>query len=115
VIRVFCTGPATATLTVNGKATPLSGGECQALGNTVAFNLGVVASDLPAGTTKPNYLGILLDTSGKASTSVAYTVGGKADVVTSAKASLADDKKSGTITGTSLDEDAKVSLTFNCG
>jgi hypothetical protein len=115
VVRVFCTGPATAKLTVDGKEAALSGGECEALGTTVAFNLGVVTSDLPAGTTKPNYLGIIIDTSGKAATSVAYTVGGTADVVLKAKTSLAADGKSGTLTGDSMTTNAKVSITYNCG
>ncbi len=115
VIRVFCTGPATAKLAVDGKETALSGGECEATGTIVAFNLGVVASDLPAGTTKPNYLGIIIDTSGKAATSVAYTVDGTADVVLKAKTALAADGKSGTLTGDSMTTNAKVSVTFNCG
>jgi len=114
VIRTFCTGKATAKVTVGGVATVIKGGTCAKSGNYFTVNVGVVVGPGFKGP-KPNYFG--LDAPPKATTFtnavLSYAVGGKGGYATSNSGTVAPNHKSGTFSGTDL-QGASVSGSFTC-
>lgn len=114
VVRVFCDGPGTATVSISGKQTILKGGSCESTGSFFAFNLGVVTSDFPSGKTKPNYVGMIYDTSSKSAQAFVMTVDGETELMLTSKATLAADGKSAHASGKSANGKA-VSADIACG
>lgn len=88
VVRVFCDGPAKATLTINGKTSQLTGGSCEDSSMGFAVNFGVVTTSDFTGA-KPDYLGVvLIDKMG----TIAATSGGKRYAATDEKMTVRADK-----------------------
>ncbi len=114
VIRTFCTGPATATVTAAGTTTVIKGGTCGKSGNYFTVNVGVVTGPGFKGS-KPNYFG--LDVPPTATTFsnavLAYAVGGAGGYATSNSGTVAANHKSGTFSGTDL-QGKTVSGSFSC-
>jgi hypothetical protein len=114
VIRTFCSGPATATVTTAGTTTVMKGGSCGKSGNYFTVNVGVVVSPSRKGP-KPNYFG--LDAPPKATNFtdavLSYAVGGVGGYATSNSGTVATNHKSGTFSGTDLQGKA-VSGSFTC-
>jgi hypothetical protein len=102
VVRTFCTGPASATVTINGAETALTGGSCEMAGTLFAFNLGVVTSNFPEAKTKPNYVGLIHDISSKSTQAFVVTVSGDTELVLKAAATVAADQKSAQASGKSI-------------
>ncbi len=114
VIRTFCTGPATATVTSAGTTTVIKGGMCGKSGNYFSVNIGVVVGPGYKGS-KPNYFG--LDIPPKATTFtnaiLSYAVGGAGGYATSNSGTVTSGHKRGTFSGTDLQGKA-VSGSFTC-
>jgi hypothetical protein len=114
VIRTFCSGPATATVTTAGITTVMKGGTCGKSGSYFTVNVGVVVSPSYKGS-KPNYFG--LDVPPKATTFsnavLSYAVGGVGGYATSNSGTVASNHKSGTFSGTDL-QGKTVSGSFTC-
>jgi len=114
VIRTFCTGKATATVTAGGTTTVIKGGSCAKSGNYLTVNVGVVTRTGFKGP-KPNYFG--LDVPPTATTFsnaiLSYAVGGASGYATSNSGTVASNHKSGTFSGTDL-EGKTVSGSFTC-
>ncbi len=114
VVRTFCTGKATATVTTGGSTTVIKGGSCGKSGNYFTINVGVVVGPGYKGP-KPNYFG--LDVPPKATTFtngvLAYAVHGVGGFATSNNGTVAANHKSGTFSGTDL-QGKSVSGSFTC-
>ena len=114
VIRTFCSGTATATVTDAGTTTEIKGGTCGKSGNYFTVNVGVVTSPSYKGA-KPNYFG--LDVPPNATTFsnaiLSYAVGGTSGYASSNSGTVAANHKSGTFSGTDLQGQA-VSGSFTC-
>ncbi len=115
VVRTFCDGPATAIVTIDGKSTTVKGGSCEMSGGMFSFNLGVVVSTgFPAGKTKPDYVGLMLMSASATEGEVTMTLNGQSELMASAEAKLAADKKSAKAHGTTLSKKA-ASVDIVCG
>jgi hypothetical protein len=114
VIRTFCSGAATATVTTAGTTTVMKGGTCGKSGSYFTVNVGVVVTPGYKGP-KPNYFG--LDVPPKAMTFtdavLSYAVGGVGGYATSNSGTVASNHKSGTFSGTDL-QGQTVSGSFTC-
>ena len=114
VIRTFCSGPATATVSTGGTTTVIKGGTCGKSGNYFTVNVGVVVGPGYKGP-KPNYFG--LDVPPGATTFsnaiLSYAVHGAGGYATSNNGTVAANHKSGTFSGTDL-EGTSVSGSFTC-
>lgn len=114
VIRTFCTGPATATVSVGGTTTVMTGGTCVNSGGFFAVNVGVVTGPQFKGA-KPNYFGI--DVPPNAATfsnvTLAFAANGAGGYATTNSGTVAANHKSGTFSGTDL-EGKTVSGSFTC-
>lgn len=114
VIRTFCTGPATATVTAAGTTTVMKGGTCGKSGPYFTVNVGVVISPSYKGS-KPNYFGLDVPPTATTFTNavLSYAVGGVGDYATSNSGTVASNHKRGTFSGTDLQGQA-VSGSFTC-
>lgn len=114
VIRTFCSGSATATVTVSGTTTVIKGGTCGKSGNYFTVNVGVVVSPSYKGA-KPNYFGLDVPPTATSFTNaiLSYAVGGAGGYATSNTGTVASNHKSGTFSGTDLQGRA-VSGSFTC-
>jgi hypothetical protein len=114
VIRTFCSGAATATVTTAGTTTVMKGGTCGKSGSYFTVNVGVVVSPSYKGP-KPNYFG--LDVPPKATTFtnavLSYAVGGVGGYATTNSGTVASNHKSGTFSGADL-QGQTVSGSFTC-
>ena len=114
VIRLFCAGKATATVTSAGVTTVIKGGTCGKSGQYFTVNVGVVVGPGFKGS-KPNYFG--LDAPPNATTFtnaiLTYTVGGVGGYASSNSGTIAANHKSGTFSGTGFDG-STVSGSFTC-
>ena len=114
VIRTFCSGRATATVTTAGTTTLLKGGTCGKSGNYFTVNVGVVVGPGAKGP-KPNYFGLDVAPTATSFTDavLSYAVGGAGGYATSNSGTVASNHKSGTFSGTDL-EGKTVSGSFTC-
>jgi hypothetical protein len=114
VIRTFCSGSATATVTTAGTTTLIRGGTCGKSGSYFTVNVGVVVSPSYRGS-KPNYFGLdVLPTAPTFTNAIlSYAVGGAGGYATSNSGTVAPNHKSGTFSGTDLQGKA-VSGSFTC-
>jgi hypothetical protein len=115
VIRAFCDGTATATITLGGKTTTLKGGDCEKSGGYFAINIGVVAGPDFTGS-KPDYFGAVLPQSGGAFSQTGFTgaVGG-ASFLATASGTVSSDFKTVTATGANkLGTPGAFSVTVTC-
>ncbi len=114
VIRTFCSGRASATVTTAGTTTVIKGGTCGKSGNYFTVNVGVVTSPSYKGA-KPNYFGLDVPPTATSFTNgvLAYAVGGTGGYATSNSGTVTSNHKSGTFSGTDLQGKA-VSGTFTC-
>jgi hypothetical protein len=114
VIRTFCTGPATATVTAGGTTTVMKGGTCANSGGFYAINVGVVTGPGFKGA-KPNYFGLDAPTNATtfSNATLAYAVSGTGGYATTNSGTVAANHKSGTFSGTDL-EGKTVSGSFTC-
>jgi hypothetical protein len=114
VIRVFCSGPATSTVTTAGTTTVIKGGTCGKSGNYFTVNVGVVVGSSYKGS-KPNYFGLDVPPTATTFTNgiLSYAVGGTSGYATSNSGTVASNHKSGTFSGTDLLGNA-VSGSFTC-
>ncbi len=114
VIRTFCSGSATATVTVAGTSTVMKGGTCGKSGNYFTVNVGVVTSPGYKGA-KPNYFGLDAPPNATSFTNaiLSYAVGGTGGYATTNSGTVAANHKSGTFTGTDL-QGQTVSGSFTC-
>ncbi len=114
VIRTFCSGSATATVTTAGTTTVIKGGTCGKSGNYFTVNVGVVVSPNFKGP-KPNYFGLDAPPTATSFTNaiLSYAVGGAGGYATSNSGTVASNHKSGTFSGTDLQGKA-VSGSFTC-
>ncbi len=114
VVRTFCSGSASVTLTAGGTTTVIKGGTCGKSGNYFTVNAGVVVSSSYKGS-KPNYFGLDAPPTATSFTNaiLSYAVGGTSGYATSNSGTVAANHKSGTFSGTDLEGKA-VSGTFTC-
>jgi hypothetical protein len=114
VIRTFCSGPATSTVTTAGTTTVIKGGTCGKSGNYFTVNVGVVVGSGYKGS-KPNYFGLDVPPTATTFTNgiLSYAVGGASGYATSNSGTVASNHKSGTFSGTDLQGNA-VSGSFTC-
>ena len=114
VIRTFCTGPATATVTTTAGTTVIKGGKCGKSGSYYTVNVGVVVGSNYKGA-KPNYFGLDIPPTATSFTNaiLSYAVGGVGGYATSNSGTVTSNHKSGTFSGTDLDGN-HVSGTFTC-
>lgn len=114
VIRTFCTGPATATVTTAGKTILIKGGTCGKSGKYFTVNVGVVVSPTYKGS-KPNYFGLDVPPTVTSFTNaiLSYVVGGTGGYATSNSGTVTANHKSGTFSGTDLSGNS-VSGSFTC-
>lgn len=114
VIRTFCSGHATATVTTAGTTTVIKGGTCGKSGNYFTVNVGVVTSPSYKGA-KPNYFGLDVPPTATSFTNgaLAYAVGGTGGYATSNSGTVTANHKSGTFSGTDLEGKA-VTGSFTC-
>jgi hypothetical protein len=114
VIRTFCSGTATATVTSAGTTTVIKGGTCGKSGNYFTVNVGVVVSPSYKGS-KPNYFGLDAPPTATSFTNaiLSYATRGVGGYATSNSGTVASNHKSGTFSGTDLQGRA-VSGTFTC-
>ena len=114
VIRTFCSGRATATVTTAGTTTVIKGGTCGKSGPYFTINVGVVVSPTYKGA-KPNYFGLDVPPTATSFTNaiLSYAVGGVGGYATSNSGTVATNHKSGTFSGTDLNGHA-VSGSFTC-
>jgi hypothetical protein len=114
VIRTFCSGPATATVTTAGTTTVMKGGTCGKSGSYFTVNVGVVVSPSYKGS-KPNYFGLDAPPTATSFTNavLSYAVHGVGSYATSNSGTVASNHKSGTFSGTNLQGQA-VSGSFTC-
>ena len=102
VLHVFCDGTATASVTIGGTTKTLTGGTCEEQAGMFTINVGTAIDDTnwPAGTPKPDYLGLIYDGTGQPTVFSARLDGTLAAAVTTGRTgSLGADKKSATIAG----------------
>jgi hypothetical protein len=114
VIRTFCSGPATATVTTAGTTTVMKGGTCGKSGVYFTVNVGVVVSPSDKGS-KPNYFGLDVPPKATSFTNavLSYAVGGVGGYATSNSGTVASNHKSGTFSGADL-QGRTVSGSFTC-
>lgn len=114
VIRTFCSGTATATVTSAGTTTVIKGGTCGKSGNYFTVNVGVVVSPIYKGS-KPNYFGLDVPPTATSFTNavLSYATGGVGGYATSNSGTVTSNHKSGTFSGTDL-EGKTVSGSFTC-
>ena len=114
VIRTFCSGSATATVTTAGETTVMKGGTCGTSGSYFTVNIGVVVGAGYKGS-KPNYFGLDVAPTATAFTNavLSYAVGGAGGYATSNSGSVTSNHKSGTFSGTDLTGKA-VNGSFTC-
>jgi hypothetical protein len=114
VIRTFCSGPATATVTTAGTTTVIKGGSCGKSGNYFTVNVGVVVGPNYKGT-KPNYFGLDVPPTATSFTNaiLSYDVHGAGGYATSNSGNVASNHKNGTFSGTDLQGNS-VSGSFSC-
>ena len=114
VIRTFCSGPATATVTTAGATTVIKGGTCGKSGSYFTVNIGVVVGSSYK-KAKPNYFGLDVPPTATSFTNaiLSYAVGGTGGYATSNTGTVASNHKSGTFSGTDL-EGKTVSGSFTC-
>jgi hypothetical protein len=114
VIRTFCSGSATATVTAAGTTTVIKGGTCGRSGNYFTVNVGVVVGSSYKGS-KPNYFGLDVPPTATSFTNgiLSYAVGGAGGYATSNSGTVGSNRKSGTFSGTDLQGNA-VSGSFTC-
>lgn len=116
VIRTFCDGSATATITLAGHENTLKGGTCAQSGGYFTVNIGVVAGPDFTGT-KPDYLGLLLPPAGGAVSSQTFAgaAGGTRFLVTGGTGSVSPDFKTVSLTGNNaLAGGSAVAVTVHC-
>lgn len=114
VIRTFCSGKATATVTAGGTTTVIKGGSCGKSGSYFTVNVGVVVGSSYK-KAKPNYFGLDVPPTATSFTNaiLSYAVGGTGGYATSNNGTVASNHKSGTFSGTDL-EGKTVSGSFTC-
>jgi hypothetical protein len=114
VIRTFCTGRATATVTSGSTTTLIKGGSCGKSGHYFTVNVGVVVGPSYKGH-KPNYFGLDVPPTATTFTNgiLSYAVGGVGGYATSNSGTVSSNHKSGTFSGTDLQGKA-VSGSFKC-
>ena len=114
MIRTFCTGSATATVTAAGTTTLMKGGSCATSGGYFTVNVGVVTGPQFKGA-KPNYFGIDVPPTATAfsNATLAFAVNGTGGYATTNSGTVAANHKSGTFSGTDL-EGQTVSGSFTC-
>jgi hypothetical protein len=114
IVRTFCSGSASATVTANGSTTTIKGGTCGKSGNYFTVNVGVVISPSYKGS-KPNYFGLDVPPTATSFTNaiLAYAVKGTSGYATSNSGTVVPNHKSGSFSGTDLEGKA-VSGTFTC-
>ena len=114
VIRTFCSGSATATVTAAGTTAVMKGGSCGKSGNYFTVNVGVVTSPNYKGS-KPNYFGLDVPPTATSFTNaiLSYAVGGAGGYATTNSGTVAPNHKSGTFSGTDL-QGKTVSGSFTC-
>jgi hypothetical protein len=114
VIRTFCSGQATATVTSAGTTTVIKGGTCGRSGMYFTVNVGVVVSPSYKGP-KPNYFGLDVPPTATSFTNavLSYATRGVGGYATSNSGTVASNHKSGTFSGTDL-EGKTVSGSFTC-
>ena len=114
VIRTFCSGPATATVTTAGATTVIKGGTCGKSGNYFTVNVGVVVGPSYKGP-KPNYFGLDVPPKATSFTNavLSYATRGVGGYATSNSGTVASNHKSGTFSGADL-EGKTVSGSFTC-
>lgn len=91
VVRLFCDGPATATVTLAGKKLTFRDGTCADESAGFSANFGVVTTTEFTGT-RPDYLGVTLLKEGPGS--IAVVSGGTSYAVVNATVTMSPDKKS---------------------
>lgn len=69
VIRTFCDGPGVLHVELDGVARTLNGGSCEALGDMMSFNVGVVTGNGSA--VKSDYFGLTTEKAGPFQNAVA--------------------------------------------
>ena len=114
VVRTFCTGKATATITAGGATTLIKGGSCGKSGNYFTVNVGVVVGPGFKGT-KPNYFGLDVPPTATAFSNaiLSYTASGVSGYASTNSGTVAPDHKSGTFSGTDL-QGTSVTGSFTC-
>jgi hypothetical protein len=114
VVRTFCTGKATATITAGGATTVIKGGSCEKSGNYFTVNVGVVVGPGFKGA-KPNYFGLDVPPTATAFTNaiLSYTTSGVSGYASTNSGTVTPDHKSGTFSGTDL-QGASVTGSFTC-
>lgn len=116
IIQVFCNGPGDAKITMGSASKELTGGSCTEQSGQFAINFGAVAGpDFPAGQTKPDYLGALVeDGSGTLNAFTVIINGTSSGVIVNRTATVSADKKSATLKGQRLSDSAPVTVTVTC-
>jgi hypothetical protein len=115
VIRTFCDGSATATITLAGKTTTIHGGTCEPSGGYFTVNAGVVTGTGFTGT-KPDYLGVLLPPAGGAFTHVGFTGSASGTTIfAAASGTVSSDLKTVSASGTnSLGTPGPITIKIDC-
>lgn len=111
VVRVFCDGPAKATVNADGKAATFTGGTCTDAPQGWSANFGVVTGIDFSGT-RPDYFGVLSTSSSTLLTSV---IDGTAYSVPSATATFTDGKKSFHGEGKVVESGGTLTVDITCG
>lgn len=116
VLHTFCDGTATVTATLGGTTKTLTGGSCDQLAGMFEINAGTAidSSAWPAGTAKPDYVGVIVDpATGKPSVLTARLGGVLGAAITDKTGSVDPSKKSATASGKTYKGD-KISVTVTC-
>ncbi|HRW39560.1 MAG TPA: hypothetical protein P5254_17815 [Aquihabitans sp.] len=115
VLRTFCDGDGTATVTVGDTEHEIAGGSCETGGGYFSFNAGVVATGEYEGT-RPDYAGFALpEAEGDfGDEGVAATATFDGESVAIAQIDGTHDATSGTLDGVDLATDAPVHVEFTC-
>jgi hypothetical protein len=114
VIRTFCTGTATATVTVGSTTTTMKGGTCAKSGPYFTVNVGVVVGPGFKGI-KPLYFGLDIPPKATSFTNgvLSYAVGGTGGYAATNSGTVTSNHKHGTFSGTDMNG-APVRGTFSC-
>lgn len=95
VIRTFCSGSATVSVTIGPTAKTFTGGTCDDSTGELAVNVGVVVGpDFPPGRAKPDYVGALIDVKSSHSSAFTARIDGMGGVVTDVRTTVSADRRS---------------------
>lgn len=116
VLHVFCSGTATVTATLGSTTKTLTGGSCDQQAGMFEINAGTAIDSVawPAGTAKPDYVGVIVDpATGKPTVLTARLDGVSGAAITDKAGSVDPSKKSATVSGKTYKGD-KISVAVTC-